>query len=206
MKKAQNKELELQKVAEEIEKCWVCKKDKIGMAVPGEGSADANIVFVGEAPGKKESETGKPFVGRAGNLLRQNISEVLEISDKDVYITSPVKYLPKHVTPKPEEIAHGRIHLLKQLRIIEPQIIVLMGSVAAQAVLGEKIPLSKWHGHFYDPNLLNGGLAKDIKLEGKIDPRYFIIYHPAAPLHAPALRKVFKSDFLNLKKLVKKMK
>src|SRR6185436_19798058 len=127
-----DKQKALAKIAKEIENCKICKKDKIGKAVPGEGSANADIVFLGEAPGKKEAETGRPFIGRAGKLLRSMLAEV-GLKDADVFITSPVKYLPVYVTPKPEDIEHGRTHLFEQLKIIEPKIVVLMGNVASQA-------------------------------------------------------------------------
>src|SRR5439155_10892820 len=113
-----NKQEALDEIAREIEACQVCKEGKIGKAVPGEGNPDADIVFMGEAPGKTEAKTGRPFIGRSGQLLRSMIRDVLGLDDlKDVYITSPVKYLPEKVTPTPAEIAHGKTHLDKQLAI-----------------------------------------------------------------------------------------
>ncbi len=179
----------LDKIAKEIENCRICKRDKIGKAVPGEGNADADIVFIGEAPGKKEAETGRPFVGRAGKLLRGMLEEI-GIKDGDVYITSPVKYLPKYVTPKPSDIEHGWQHLSKQLDIIEPKVIVLMGNVAALAVLQEKFFIARDHG-------------KIIKRDGR---SYFLSYHPAAPLYSPKLREVIKKDFQKIKTMIKSRK
>ena len=182
-----SKASELLAIAKEIELCKVCKKGKIGVAVPGEGNPDARIVFIGEAPGKNEAKSGRPFIGRSGNLLRKTIREVLGLDDeKDVYITSPVKYLPERGTPTPADIAHGRIHLMKQLDSIDPQIIVLMGSVAAQGVLEQKIPVKTEHG-------------KVIEKNGK---KYFITVHPAAGLRFPPLRKTFLDDFSTLKHLL----
>ncbi len=194
----------LKKIAKEIESCSICKKGKIGKAVPGEGSADAKIVFVGEAPGKKEAETGRPFVGRSGQLLRSLIKEIglkedevfiskLEKSQfkrsfQSFFITSPVKYLPKYVTPKPSDIAHGKIHFDKQLKIIDPKIIVLLGSVAARAVLGEKIPVIKQHGNV-------------VKRDNKM---YFVTLHPAAVLRFQKYKTLMISDFEKLKKLIDK--
>jgi DNA polymerase len=181
-----DKARKLLEVAQEIAQCSICKQDKIGVAVPGEGNPDAKVVFIGEAPGKNEAKTGRPFIGRSGNLLRKTIREVGLDDEKDVYITSPVKYLPERGTPTPADIAHGKIHLEKQLAIINPEIIVLMGSVAVQGVLGEKIPVKTDHG-------------KIIERNGK---RYFITVHPAAALRFPALRKVFLEDFTALKNLL----
>jgi len=179
----------LEKIAAEIRVCKICQKDKIGMAVPGEGNADADIAFIGEAPGKKEAETGRPFIGRAGKLLRGLLADI-GIKDADVYITSPVKYLPVYVTPNEADIAHGRIHLFKQLDIIQPKVVVLMGNTAMLAVLQEKFSVAEQHGTIIE----RGGMA------------YFLSYHPAAPLYAPKLREVIKADFLKLKKLVRKSK
>src|SRR5581483_12509208 len=92
------KQKALDKIAKEIENCQVCQEDKIGIAVPGEGDPDADIVFLGEAPGKQEAQTGRPFIGRSGKLLRIVIKDA-GIKEEDVYITSAVKYLPKRGTP-----------------------------------------------------------------------------------------------------------
>ncbi len=176
----------LDKIAAQIRACKVCQRGKIGKAVPGEGNANANIVFIGEAPGKKEAETGRPFIGRAGKLLRGLLADI-GIADADVYITSPVKYLPKYITPTDKDIAHGWTHLSKQLDVIEPKVIVLMGNVATLAVLQEKFFIGQDHG-------------KIIKRDGRT---YFLSYHPAAPLYSPKLRDVIKKDFLKLKRLIK---
>ena len=85
-----NKKKELLKIAREIEKCALCRKWGTGEPVPGEGNPEAKIVFIGEAPGRQEARTGRPFVGRSGKLLRAAILEA-GLSDEDVYITSPVK-------------------------------------------------------------------------------------------------------------------
>jgi uracil-DNA glycosylase family 4 len=182
-----NKQKALDEIAKEIEQCAVCKQAKIGRAVAGAGNPDADIVFIGEAPGKTEAKTGQPFVGRSGQLLRSMVREVLGLDDqKDVYITSPVKYLPERGTPTPADIAHGKTHLDKQLAIIDPKIIVLMGSVAVQGVLGEKIPVKTEHG-------------KVIERNGK---NYFITVHPAAGLRYPPLRETFEEDFQKLRAIL----
>jgi len=180
-----NKQAELNKIAKEIEKCGICKKGKSGKAVAGEGNPDAKIVFIGEAPGKQEAETGRPFVGRSGKLLRSLITEI-GLKEKDVYITSPVKYLPDRGTPSKKDIAHGKIHFDKQLAIINPKIVVLLGSVAAQGVLNEKIPINKMHGEVIERNR----------------KKYMITFHPAAALRFPPLKEKLKKDFRKLKLLL----
>src|SRR5690348_13984901 len=157
-----SKQKELDKIAEEITACKICPVGKSGKPVPGEGIPDADIVFMGEAPGKTEAVTRRPFVGRSGKLLRSLIRET-GLDEKDVYITSPVKYLPDRGTPTPADIRHGMVHTQKQLDIINPKLIVLLGSTAAQGVLGEKIPIQKMHGEIIEKN-------------GK---KYMVMFHPS---------------------------
>lgn len=182
-----DKQAALDAIAKEIEQCDVCKVGKIGVAVSGEGNPDAGVVFIGEAPGKTEAQTGRPFIGRSGQLLRSMIRDTLGLDDlKDVYITSPVKYLPAKGTPTPAEIAHGKTHLDKQLAIVNPKIVVLMGSVAAQGVLGEKIAVKTEHGKVLERN----------------GTTYFITVHPAAGLRFPPLRETFAEDFQKLREVL----
>lgn len=185
-KKGRLKARLLEEIAAEIARCRICKKDKIGLPVPGEGNPDADVVFLGEAPGKTEAKTGRPFVGRAGKLLRALIKES-GLKEEEVYITSPVKYLPKHGTPTPLEVAHGRKHLEKQLVVIQPKSVVLMGRTACLAMLEEPVEIGKVHGTFRE----------------KEGMRYFISYHPAAPLHSPKLRAELKEDFRKLQEFLK---
>lgn len=180
-----NKQAELDRVAGEIRSCKVCRIDRIGVAVVGEGSADADVVFIGEAPGKNEAEVGRPFIGRSGKLLRKLIVDS-GLKEKDVYITSPVKYLPTYVTPKPSDIAHGKTHLDKQLKIIDPKIIVLLGNVAALGVMGKKIQASKVHG--------------TIIKEG--NRSYFLTVHPAAAIRFQKFKPIIEGDFKKLAKLL----
>ena len=180
-----NKSFELKKIANEIEKCQVCKTGKSGKPVIGEGSPDADIVFIGEAPGKKEAETGRPFVGRSGQLLRSLIREV-GLREDGVYITSPVKYLPDRGTPTVKDIEHGKTHLQKQLDIVAPKIIVLLGRVASFGILGEFLAINKMHGVIID----------------KDDRKYFVTFHPSAGLRFPPLKIKIIEDFQRLKEVI----
>ncbi len=181
-----NKQKVLNIISKEIEECVICPIGKSGKAVVGEGNPDADVVFIGEAPGKQEALIGRPFIGRSGKLIRGLIQSI-GLQEKDVYITSPVKYLPDRGTPTREDIAHGRIHLMKQLDVIDPKIIVLLGSVATQGVLEEKVPVTKRHGQV-------------VEKEGK---KYFLTYHPAAALRYPPARKLLVEDFEKLKTIIK---
>ena len=178
----------LNEVSLEILSCKTCNKLKKGELVPGEGSASADIDFVGEAPGKEEIKTGRPFIGRAGKVLRDLIESV-GLKAEDVFITSAVKYLPKtYITPKDSDIAHGQTHLSKQLDVIKPKVVVILGNTAALSVLKEKLSISEVHGTTLDRNGI----------------KYFISYHPAAPLYSPKLREVIFKDFKKLKRLIQK--
>ncbi len=179
-----DKEKQLLSIAQEIEKCPLCRKGGTGKSVPGEGNADADIVFIGEAPGREEAKLGRPFIGRSGRLLRKAIQGI-GLKEEEVFITSPVKYLPVHGTPSRESILHGREHLLKQLSIIGPQVVVLLGNVACAALIGERVRISKEHGRV-------------IRREGRI---YFVTYHPAYALRFPAGKEEFLKDFQTLRRL-----
>src|SRR5215469_7147804 len=141
-----NKQRQLDLITEEIENCKICKLQKSGKAVPGEGNPDSDIVFIGKAPGRQEAASGRPFIGRSGQLLRSLIRGIGLDDEKDVYITSPVKYLPDRGTPTSSDIAHGRIHLMKQFAVIRPKFVMLLGRVAAEGVLERKVAVVKEHG------------------------------------------------------------
>lgn len=182
------KEIELSKIAAEINKCRECKRGKSGKAVVGEGNPSAQIMFIGEAPGRKEAKIGRPFIGRSGKILRSFIISI-GTKEEDVYITSPVKYLPNRGTPLPSDIVHGMTHLQKQIDVIDPRIIVLLGRVATLGVLGEKRAVLKEHGSIVEKN-------------GRT---YFLTLHPSAALRFVKFKKLLEEDFLTLKTLVKKI-
>lgn len=190
-----NKAEQLSKIVEEIENCEICKVGKSGKAVPGEGNSDADVVFIGEAPGKTEAKTGRPFIGRSGQLLRSLIREV-GLTEEDVFITSPVKYLPDRGTPTSEDIAHGRIHLIKQLSIIQPKFVVLLGRVAAEGVLESRVP----DGTRQSRILVTAKHGSIIQEQQGV--RYFLTYHPAAAVRFAKFRPVIKEDFTKLKTLL----
>lgn len=184
---SESRQKQLDEIAREIDSCELCKVNKTGLAVPGEGSAEAKVVFIGEAPGKEEAKTGRPFVGRSGKVLRSLIA-ALGYKEQDVFITSPVKRLPVHVTPTEEEIDHGRVHLDAQLAIISPKVVVMLGRVAGVALLKRNFSIGKDHGTF-------------IEEHGRT---YFLTYHPAAPLYSPSIKVELVNDFNKLKKFLKR--
>lgn len=172
----------LDDIADEIARCKECEEGKSGLPVPGEGNPRARLMFIGEAPGREEARTGRPFVGRSGRLLTEML-RAIGIEREDVYITSPVKYYPGQRAPSRKEMEHGRTHLEKQIEAIGPKVIVLMGRCAVQALLPDMgIRVSKDHG-------------KSIK---RGDQTYFITFHPAAALRFKRLREIMGDDLRKL--------
>jgi DNA polymerase len=180
-----DRERKLQNIAGEISRCRVCREDCSGMPVPGEGSADARVMFIGEAPGREEAKTGRPFIGRSGKLLRQTIRDI-GFNESAVFITSPVHYLPDRGTPSRAMVLHGREHLFKQLAVVEPEIVVLLGNTACTALLDSKVEIMKQHG-------------TTVLKDGRI---YFITVHPAYAIRFTAGKKILLEDFSVLKKLI----
>lgn len=180
-----SKQDQLDKISREIAKCRVCKSGKSGLPVPGEGNPDAKIVFLGEAPGKTEAASGRPFIGRSGQLLRRMIREI-GLTEENVYITSPVKYLPNRGTPTRAHIQHGRVHLSKQLEIINPKVIVLLGNTAIYAMLDVHLPALKEHGNI-------------VKRDGR---KYLLTIHPAAVLRFPKYTPIMRADFQKVLTLI----
>ncbi len=186
MKQNASKQKQLDEIARQIENCDECKKDSIGKAVPGEGNPDARVMFVGEAPGKQEAASGRPFIGRSGQLLRSFIRNS-GLTEEDVYITSPVKYLPKRGTPSKKAIVHARELFFKQVDVINPEIMVLLGKTAIYAVLEEEIPVLKEHG-------------KILERDGR---KILVTLHPAAVLRFPLkFKALFQQDFEKLKQII----
>src|ERR1035437_504528 len=110
-----------------IKECECELKKTATQAVPGVGSADAEIVFIGEAPGKSEDEKGEPFVGSAGKFLNEMLS-LINLKREEIYITNIVKYRPPTTrNPEPSEKASCRQWLLEELKIISPKLIIFLG-------------------------------------------------------------------------------
>jgi uracil-DNA glycosylase family 4 len=141
----------LERVREDLGECTRCKlhrhRNKI---VFGAGSAKAELVFVGEGPGRDEDVQGLPFVGRAGKLLTQMI-EAMGLKREDVYICNIVKCRPpENRTPEKDEVAACSPFLLRQLAAIQPKVICCLGTVAAQTLLGTNKGISHYRGEWFD--------------------------------------------------------
>ncbi len=169
--------------------------------VVGEGSHDATIMFVGEAPGLNEAKMGKPFCGAAGKFLTELI-ESIGLKREDVYITNIVKDRPpENRDPTPEEIAHYSPFLDRQVQIIQPKVIVTLGRHSMGYVMQrydldmELEPISKIHGKSFETAYF----------DEERQPRPLTIvtlYHPASALYNGGMRDVHKEDFNTLKKFI----
>jgi uracil-DNA glycosylase family 4 len=164
--------------------------------VVGEGSHDAHIMFVGEAPGKNEAKTGKPFCGASGKFLNYLI-ESIGLSRDKVYITNIVKDRPEeNRDPTPEEIALYAPFLDRQIEIIQPKIIVTLGRISMAYIMKkfeldfDLEPISKIHGKIFETKASYGPLS------------IATLYHPAVALYNGSMREVLKKDFEVLKSFV----
>lgn len=155
--------------------------------VMGEGDADADVVIIGEAPGKKEDELGRPFVGASGKLLDELLASIG--LDRDaVYITNIIKYRPpNNRDPKPSEKQAFLPYLLKQLAIIEPKLIITLGRHSMEYFLPEA-KIGDVHGHVMRKSMVR---ANGKSGEWLIMP----LYHPAAALYNGSLRETLFNDF-----------
>lgn len=150
-------------------------------AVPGEGSATAELVFVGEAPGAREDATGRPFVGRSGELLETLLAEA-GLRREDVFITSLLKHRPPgNRDPRRPELEHERPWLDAQLAAIEPKLVVPLGRHALDALVpGHRITAD--HGRVIE----HAGRA------------FYPVFHPAAGLRSTGVRELLRADFARL--------
>lgn len=140
---------EWERLIRKIMACQACPLFKgRKQAVPGEGNHKAQLMFVGEAPGRDEDLQGKPFVGRAGQLLTR-IIQAMGFSREEVYIANVIKCRPpENRTPKPNEIKACSPFLLKQIELIQPRVIVALGKVATDFLLQSQKSMSELRGHF----------------------------------------------------------
>lgn len=181
----------LKELAEEIVGSGVCG-DLAAHAtqlVMGDGDQDADIVFIGEAPGKKEDEQGVPFVGAAGKFLDEMLRQA-GLNRQDVYITNIVKYRPpNNRDPLPEEKREFWPYLMRQIDIINPKVVITLGRHSGAAFMPDLV-ISRDHGH-----------ARKVKYH---EHEFLVIplYHPAAALYNGGMRQVLIDDFLKAKALV----
>jgi len=178
----------LARIAEEIRTCRRCGEPCATrtQAVPGEGPADAPVMLVGEAPGEQEDRQGRPFVGPAGRLLTQ-LLEGVRIPREKVFITNTLKCRPPgNRVPTPEEVSRCLPYLIRQMAVIQPRIVCLLGATAVTALLGSDQKISRVRGRaFREPGRW-----------------FFVTYHPAAALRNDRVRETLVEDFRRFRWLV----
>ena len=179
----------LEELRKEVFSCHLCELVKTKKNyVFGEGNESADLMFVGEAPGAYEDEMGRPFVGRAGELLTKIINNVLELDRSDVYIANIVKCRPPNNATPTEEIADScKGYLFKQIEFIKPKIIVALGATAYKYLTNDlDAKITKIRGNLIDW----GGI--------KLMPTY----HPSYLLRNPSAKKEVFIDIKNVKALL----
>ena len=179
----------LEKIASEVIECPLCKLSRSRKnAVPGEGQISAKVIFIGEAPGKNEDENGRPFVGVAGRILDEALQKA-GIERSQVFITNIIKCRPPgNRVPEDDERSACRPYLDRQISLIAPRIICLLGATAYTSILG---------GKSFKENR-----GKIIKRNGQ---EYLITIHPAAAIYNKNLRHIVEEDLSSLSTKIKKM-
>ena len=156
----------------------------------GSGDPNADLMFVGEAPGFHEDRQGVPFVGQAGKLL-ERLLEGIGLSRSDVYIANVFKCRPPgNRDPQPDEIEACEPHLFRQIELIEPRVVATLGNFATKLLSGRPLGITRVHGQEQEVTLG----ARSVLL--------YPIYHPAAALYTPAMLKVLESDFARIPALL----
>ena len=188
--KVTNAEL-LVELHEKLKKCQKCPalcKNRT-QVVPGDGNPNADIMFVGEAPGRDEDIQGIPFVGQAGKILN-NLMEKSGISRESVFIGNVLKCRPPdNRDPEETEIANCREYLHAQITLIQPKLICTLGNPSLKTLIDKSMTIGRVHGTV----ITKKGLS------------FFPIYHPAATLHNPSLRGSLVEDFEKLKAHLQEM-
>jgi DNA polymerase len=178
----------LEKLQKQALECHLCLLSKNRTNVVfGEGDLNADLMFIGEAPGATEDRLGKPFVGRSGELLTKMIENVLQLKRDEVYITNIVKCRPTdNREPSATEAHTCQPFLLKQIELIRPKIIVALGGTAYYYLSGDDTPISKVRGALHNQN----------------DYTLIPTYHPSYLLRNPSAKKDVFEDLKMIKELM----
>jgi DNA polymerase len=183
----------LREYAEETASCTRCAlAEGRTQVVFGSGSADADLMFVGEAPGFHEDQQGVPFVGQAGKLL-DRLLEGIGLTRGDVFVVNVLKCRPPgNRDPLPEEIAACEPHLFRQIELIDPKLVATLGNFATKLLSGRPQGITRVHGHEQEVTL------------GSRTVSLYPIYHPAAALYTPSMLKVLEEDFARIPGLLER--
>ena len=188
---AETRQVELGRLSAEWRGCTKCALSSgRTQVVVGSGNADADLMFVGEAPGFHEDKQGIPFVGQAGKLLATLLGEI-GLSREQVYIANVLKCRPPgNRDPVPDEKEACEPYLFRQVELIQPKVIASLGNHATKQLSGKDLGITRVHGQ-----------EQEVTLGGNRVLLY-PLYHPAAALYTPAMLKVLESDFARLPELL----
>jgi len=188
---AEQRREQLVRLYEEVGACTKCPLHETrNKAVFGAGDADAEVMFVGEAPGAEEDRQGLPFVGRAGQLLNQ-LLEGIGLSRDDVFIANVLKSRPPgNRDPQPAEIEACKPYLFEQVRLLEPKVVCTLGNFATKLLSGNPTGITRVHGTPQVHEL--GGRAVFL----------LPLFHPAAALRTPAVKEALRADIELLPQLL----
>jgi uracil-DNA glycosylase len=183
----------LRAYAEETSSCTRCALAQgRTQVVFGSGSPNAELMFVGEAPGFHEDQQGIPFVGQAGKLLDALLGGI-GLTRADVFVANVLKCRPPgNRDPLPEEIASCEPHLFRQIELIQPKLVATLGNFATKLLSGKPAGITRVHG--YEQEVTLG--ARTVTL--------FPLYHPAAALYTPSMLKVLEEDFARIPALLER--
>ncbi|WP_053227239.1 uracil-DNA glycosylase [Solirubrobacter soli] len=194
MSSASERREELKAVWEQARGCQRCPQlaSTRNTVVFGSGNADADLMFVGEAPGANEDRQGLPFVGQAGRLLDQLLSEI-GLTRKDVFVANVLKCRPPgNRDPLPQEIDSCQDYLFRQLELIEPKVVCTLGNFATKLLREDMTGITRLHGR------------DELRLVGPRVVRLYPLFHPAAALYTPAMLATLRGDFQRIPELLAK--
>jgi DNA polymerase len=192
MASAAERREELKAVWQQATTCTRCPQLAAGRTtvVFGSGHADAELMFVGEAPGANEDKQGLPFVGQAGRLLDTLLGEI-GLTRADVFVVNVLKCRPPgNRDPLPQEIDNCQEYLWRQLELIEPRVVCTLGNFATKLLRGDPTGITRLHG------------SDEVRRIGPRTVRLYPIYHPAAALYTPAMLATLREDFARLPELL----
>jgi uracil-DNA glycosylase len=156
----------------------------------GNGNADADLMFVGEAPGANEDRQGLPFVGQAGKLLDTLLGEI-GLARAEVWVCNVLKCRPPgNRDPHPAEIEACQAYLLKQVELIQPRVICTLGNFATKLLRGDPTGITRLHGR------------EEVRVIGRRAVRLYPLFHPAAALYTPAMLETLRADFAGIPPLL----
>lgn len=182
----------LKRVYAEAKACTRCPElaSARKTVVFGSGNADADLMFIGEAPGANEDEQGVPFVGQAGKLLDKLLAEI-ELTRPDVFVANTLKcHPPNNRDPLPVELANCRDYLFAQVELIEPKVICTLGNFATKLLRGDPTGITRLHGQ------------EELLTLGRRTVRLYPIFHPAAALYTPRMLQTLRDDFARIPALL----